>query len=146
MFILLLVLTAASGIAMVVGFSWLLAGSGQTTRKSGPEVGAEVMAGMAEMEEDDAGVASTLAERSAFKGSGVKVESEVSVSFADIKASMRAGGGAGVPALLAMGGLSGLLAFGSLTLLAGWRNLIAVVVVIGVFYCLARIWIGFARA
>jgi len=148
MFIILLVLTAVSAVAMVAGFGWLLASSGHTTRRSGPEVGAELAADMAEMQEQDAGAGATIAERSTFRGTGVKVEREADVSFADIKAALRRGSGReALPAQLAMGGLSGLLAFGSLALLAGWQEkLIGAIIAIAVLYCLVRIWIGFARA
>jgi hypothetical protein len=44
-FISFLVLTGLSAIAMITGFAWMLATSGRTRRRSGPEVGAEIMGG-----------------------------------------------------------------------------------------------------
>ena len=46
MFVLFLALTILSLIVLIVGFIWLLASRGQTTRRSGPDVGAEIMTGM----------------------------------------------------------------------------------------------------
>ena len=46
MFVLFLALTILSLIVLIVGFIWLLVSRGRTTRRSGPEVGAEIMNGM----------------------------------------------------------------------------------------------------
>ena len=48
MFVLLLALTVLSLLVLIVGFIWLLAVQGRTTRRSGRAVGAEIMTGMGE--------------------------------------------------------------------------------------------------
>ena len=46
MFIPLLVITGISLLVLIVGVAWWLASSGETRRRRGPEVGAEVMRGL----------------------------------------------------------------------------------------------------
>ena len=50
MFVLFLALTILSLIVLIVGFIWLLASQGRTTRRSGRDVGAEIMTGMGDDE------------------------------------------------------------------------------------------------
>ena len=53
MFILFLALAVLSLIVLIVGFIWLLTSRGRTTRRSGPDVGAEIMTGMGDDDEGD---------------------------------------------------------------------------------------------
>jgi hypothetical protein len=149
MFIFLLALTILFGLLLIGGFIWIISGSGQTRRRSGPEVGAEIMGQvMAASDEEQGDVNISIAEASVFKGTGVSVEKEVSVGYDEIKAMVRAGRWReSLPTLLAMAGVAGFLAFGSLTILVRWDNkLVAAIIVVVVFYTLARIAISFARA
>jgi hypothetical protein len=152
MFTVLLVLTVAAGVDLVAGFVWLLASRGQTRRRSGPAVGAEVFGQIAEAEEDfeqePGQVSVPLAERSVFRGTGVKLEREAAMGYDEIKAALRARRWRqALPGLSILSGMTGLLAFGSLTLWVSWEDkLIGGVLVAVVFYALIRIWIGFARA
>jgi len=147
-FIVLLVLTILGGVALIAGFAWLLASSGQTRRRSGPEVGAEVFGALSDGDLEDEKVTIPLAERTVFRGTGIKVERETELSYAEIKAALRERRWRqALPALLVIGGMSALLAFGSLTLLVRWDDrFVGVLIVALVFYTLIRIWIGFIRA
>ena len=60
---LFIILAVLSLIALIVGFVLLLVRSGQTTRRSGEEVGAEMMADQMEDEWEP-----VIADASAFKG------------------------------------------------------------------------------
>jgi hypothetical protein len=154
MFVLLLALTILSLIVLIVGFIWLLASRGQTTRRSGPDVGAEIMTGMGDGVDGDGdgGVggdeAIPLVEKSVFAGTGVKVTRDVDVSFGDIKGGMRdRQWRAALPALLAMAGLFGLLVFGVLALWVKMDDkLIATVIAAVVLFTMARIGWSFLRA
>jgi hypothetical protein len=111
-------------------------------------VGAEVFGQLADGSDQEDGASVVLAEHSAFRGTGVKIEGEAEVGYGEIKAAFRQKRWRqALPALLAMGGLSGLLAFGSLALLVRWQEkLLGALVVALVFYTLIRIGIEFARA
>ncbi len=144
MFVPFLVLTILSLIILIVGFIWLLTAQGQTTRRSGRDVGAEIMAGMGNEDEEDI----PLIEKSVFVGTGVKVERDIDVSYADIKQQMKdRQWGAALPALLVMIGLFGLVIFGVLAL---WLKMddkvIATAIVAIVFFTMARIGWSFIRA
>ena len=144
MFVPFLVLTILSLIILIVGFIWLLTAQGQTTRRSGRDVGAEIMAGMGNEDEEDI----PLIEKSVFVGTGVKVERDIDVSYADIKQQMKdRQWGAALPALLVMIGLFGLVIFGVLAL---WLKMddkvIATVLVAVVLFTMARIGWSFIRA
>jgi len=140
-FITFLVLTGLSAVAMITGFVWMLAASGRTRRRSGPEVGAEIMGGqMAEEGE-------TLAEGTVFKGKGVAVSREVDLSFAEIKGMIRARRPEAVPALLAAGGLLCLVLFGAVALWLGLEDkLVGTLFALVVLYTVGRIVVSFVRA
>ena len=145
MFILFLALTILSLIVLIVGFIWLLAAQGRTTRRSGRDVGAEIMTGMGDEDEEDA---IPLVEKSVFVGTGVQVTRDVDVSFGDIKGMMRDRQWRGaLPALLAMAGLFGLIVFGVLALWVKMDDkLIATVIAAVVLFTMGRIGWSFLRA
>lgn len=117
---------------------------GQTSRRRGPEVGAEIMAD--QMTGDMEGY--PVVQNTIFKGKAAKVSREASISFADIKQKMRTGQtGEVFPFLLAMAGFVGLFLFGSLTAFVAIGDfLIGGLVVAVAFYAIIRMAIGFIRA
>jgi hypothetical protein len=145
MFPLLIALSVLSLIAMITGIVWTLTLVGQTQRRSGPEVGAEIVA---DQMSDEADENTVLAQRTAFKGKATSIQAEAEFSFVEIKGVLKAGKWREVlPILLAMGGLLGLLAFGSLALLVGVDNKLFGLVVVGVaMYAVVRTLISFAQA
>ena len=145
MFVLLLALTVLSLIVLIVGFIWLLASRGQTTRRRGPDVGAEIMTGLGEEDEEGA---IPLVEKSVFVGTGVQVTRDVDVSFGDIKGMLRERQWRGaLPAMLVIVGLFGLVVFGVLALwLKMDDKLIATVIVAVVLFTMGRIGWSFLRA
>jgi hypothetical protein len=145
MTILFIVLTVLSLAALVAGMAWALATSGETRRRSGPDVGAEIIADRMEDEHDEA---TTIAQRTAFKGKAVKVEREASFGLADVKHQVAAGQWReALPVLLALGGLVGFLLFGSLVaLLAIESKLIGGAIVIVAAYAVVRIVLALRRA
>jgi hypothetical protein len=85
MFVLFLALAVLSLIILIVGFIWLLTSRGQTTRRTGPEVGAEIMTGLGN--ENDEAI--PLVEKSVFAGTGTKVTRDAEVSFVEIRQMIR---------------------------------------------------------
>ena len=148
MFVLFLALTVLSLIVLIVGFIWLLTSHGQTTRRSGPDVGAEIMTGMGDDVVDDDDEAIPLVEKSVFVGTGAQVTRDVDMSFGDIKGMMRDRQWRGaLPALLAMAGLCGLIVFGVLALWVKMDDkLIATVIAAVVLFTMGRIGWSFFRA
>jgi len=146
MFVLFLGLAILSLILLVIGAIWLLAGRGQTTRRSGRDVGAEIMGGLGE--EQDDGVTVPLFEKSAFVGTGAKVTRESEMSFTEIKQLVRdREWRAALPVLLAMAGLFGLFIFGALALWSKMDDkLIATLIAGVVLFTMARIAWNFVRA
>jgi hypothetical protein len=144
MFWLFLALTILSLITLIAGMVWILTTSGQTQRRSGEEVGQEVVADMMRDDlTDDEVILGT-----SFKGKAVGVKREASFSFADIKAAIKEGQWQAVlPILLALGGMMGLFFFGSLTL---WFTIeakfVAGLIIAAAFYAIIRTVISFARA
>ena len=149
MFILFLALTILSLIVLIVGFIWLLTAQGRTTRRSGRDVGAEIMTGMGDgidgVEDDEA---IPLVGKSVFAGTGVQVTRDVDVSFRDIKGMLRDRQWRGaLPALLAIGGLFGLIVFGVLALWVKMDDkLVATVIAAVVLFTMGRIGWSFLRA
>ena len=108
----LIMLSALGLVALLAGFVIVLVSKGNTTYRSGEEVGIEVM-------EDhlDDGLEKPVAQKSLFKGQARSVEREASISFSEIKAEIRSRNWSqALPLLLAVGGFLGLLLFGSLAL------------------------------
>ena len=144
MVILFLVLTGLSVVDLIAGTVWTAVAFGQTRRRSGPEVGAEMTAGrMARGTEGH-----TRPQYVYFAGEGAAVEKEASLSLAEIKQGLKAGQwGRMVPVLLAIEGFLGLLIFGAATAWVGIENrLLAGLVVVVALYALVRTVIAFARA
>lgn len=134
--ILLLGLAAAlSLIATVAGSIWMLVSAGQTQRRWGPEVGAEIMAGQIS---DDERL--RVAEYGVFKGSGVEVNREAAISFADLKQKIASGQWrVALPALLTTAGFFGLVLFGALgALLVSEDRLLGGLVALVALYALIR--------
>ncbi len=112
MFIWFLVLAAISLCCLIGGTAWMLVTQGQTTRRQGPETGAEIMGG--ELGDSDS-TGGTI-----FRGQGVAVKREVSVSIVDLKAAWLAGQRRAVlPFVIAIGGFVATLIFGGLALVVG---------------------------
>ena len=143
MHIIFIVLTVISLIALILGFVLFLTGSGKTQRRKGEQVGAQVMAEQTPDERDP-----PVAQTAAFKGKAGRVEREASVSFAEIKDSIVLGNWRQVlPALLATGGMIGLMIFSSLTIfLLLDDKLIGGVILLVVAYAVIRLLINIARA
>jgi len=123
-FIFFLLLTILFGLALVAGFVWGLIVRGKTTKHSGREVGADLMA-----EKMDAATLGTgkkpLAGRTWFRGKGVEVDREAEYSYSEIKKMLGEGRFLeALPALLGMAGIVGLTFFLGLTLLTGRATLI----------------------
>ena len=144
MFILFLALTGLSVVALIVGTVWTAVVFGQTRRRSGPEVGAEIMA--ERMARDSEG--HVRPQYVTFKGKAVAVEREASFSFAEIKQQLMAGQWLDMfPVLLAMGGFLGLFLFGSVAAWLGIENkLVAGLIVFVALYALIRTVSAFVRA
>jgi hypothetical protein len=145
MFVLFVVLTVISAIALIVGVIWWLATSGKTTRRSGPDVGAEIMGGSTS---DDDEVSMTLLEKSAFVGKGVAIEREAGISYAEVKQMLRdREWRAAIPPLLALLGLYFFVVFGALALWFGLHDkLIATLIAGVVLFTMGRITYDFIRA
>jgi hypothetical protein len=143
--LMLIVLTAISLIVLIVGLVWWLAGSGKTTRRSGPEVGAEIMGGMGN---DDPEMGATLLDKSAFAGKGVAVEREAAVSYAEVKRMVRGRQWReALPPVLAIAGLYGLVVFGALALWVAMDDKLVATIIAGVaLFTMARIAYDFARS
>ncbi|MBN1221380.1 MAG: hypothetical protein JXM69_20825 [Anaerolineae bacterium] len=102
-------------IIFIIGVIWILVTHGKTYRRSGPEVGKEIMTDiMTEDTDEDEGVVLY----STFKGKAAAVEREASIGWDDIKAALKA---RDWPILLALlmivGGFLGLCLCGGLSLL-----------------------------
>ena len=142
MFVLFLTLTILSLIVLIIGFIWLLASQGRTTRRSGRERGRRDhdRPGRGRDAVDDV-EAIPLVEKSVFVGTGSQVTRDVDVSFGDIKGMLRDRQWRGaLPALLAMAGLFGLIVFGVLALWVKMDDkLIATVIAAVVLFTMARI-------
>ena len=144
MFILFLVLTGLSVVDLIAGTIWTAVAFGQTRRRSGPEVGAEMTAErMARGTEGH-----TRPQHVYFEGEAVSVEKEASLSLAEIKQGLKAGQWQQVlPALLVIEGFVGLLLFGAVTAWVGIEDrLLAGLIVVVALYALVRTVIAFARA
>jgi len=144
MFILFLVLTGLSVVDLIAGTIWTAVAFGQTRRRSGPEVGAEMTAErMARGTEGH-----TRPQHVYFEGEAVSVEKEASLSLAEIKQGLKAGQWRQVlPALLVIEGFVGLLLFGAVTAWVGIEDrLLAGLIVVVALYALVRTVIAFARA
>jgi hypothetical protein len=104
---LLLTLTGLSAIALIVGIIWILVTHGQTHRRSGPEVGEEVMT-------------TALTDTPLFfKGKAVAIEREASIGLDDIKTAIKTGQWHIILALLLiLSGLVGMCLCGGLSLLS----------------------------
>jgi hypothetical protein len=145
MFLPFLVLTILGAVVLVAGSAWMLITWGKTTRSSGPEVGAEIMGSLAA---GDAETGITLAEKSAFVGTGAAVSREVEISYAEIKHMLRPENRrAALPVLLAVGGLFAFIVFGAITLwLALDDKLIATLIAVPALFTMGRIARDILRA
>ncbi len=149
MFILFLALAILGVLALAAGLAWLLIGSGQTRRRSGREAGAEVMGAVMEADEEETdGVSILIAGGQVFRGTGTIVEKEAEVGYGQLKADLRQKRWReALPPLLIMAGMTVFCLFGSLALFVRWEEkLIGALLAAVIWYTLARIWIGFARA
>jgi uncharacterized membrane protein YphA (DoxX/SURF4 family) len=143
-FIFLLSLTVLCGILLVIGFIWLLASSGQTRRRSGAEVGAEIHAESMADEDEPTWEGSW----STFHGKASSVSIEASSSYADIKHMLKARQWrSAAPFLLAGIGLIGLLVFGSMALVLGMtEKWVAIFLFLVVVFTVSRIISSFITA
>jgi hypothetical protein len=144
LFILFLALTGLSVVALIVGTVWTAIVAGETRRRSGPEVGAEIMSERMVRHSES----HTRPQHVFFKGTGVAVEREASFSFAEIKQLLMAGQWLDIfPVLLGMGGFLGLFLFGAAAAWLGIENkVVAGLIVIVALYALIRAVIAFVRA
>jgi hypothetical protein len=142
--ILALVFAGLSLVVLIVGGVLTLALSGQTRRRSGPEVGAEMMADRLDRNTEG----HITAQRTAFVGKAAAVERQATVDFGELKQQIAAGQCVSVlPALLAIGGFVGLLFFGAIAAVVGIPNrLIGGAVAVVILYALVRMGIAFVRA
>lgn len=146
MFIFFLSLTILFAIVLIAGFVWMLVTGGKTIKRSGPEVGAEIMS---ESTADDLPQEGeiTVAEKTWFRGTGVAVKREAEYSYGDIKQQFRQGGlRAVLPVVMTMSGLVGLTLFLGLTLLVGLSDkLFGVFLLAFSAYCAYLILRGFLK-
>jgi len=145
-FTIFLILAVASLIVLIVGFILLMTSRGETTRRSGREVGAEIMGSLGE--EETEGVSIPVLEKSVFVGTGVEVSREVEMSYAEVKQLVRdRRWRAAMPPLLVIGGMFGLIVFGVLAL---WLKLddklVATLIAAVVLFTMGKIGLGFIRA
>ena len=124
MFIFFLLLTIFFGLVLVAGFVWGLIVRGKTTKRSGRDVGAELMG-----EKMDDGMIGpgkkTLVRRTWFRGKGVEVDREAEYSYSEIKKMLSEERFLeALPALLVMTGIVGLTFFLGLTLITGVATLL----------------------
>lgn len=124
MFIFFLLLTILFGLALVAGFAWGLIVRGKTTKRSGRDVGADLMAG--KIGDDTLRKGETpLARRTWFRGKGVEVDREAEYSYSEIKKMLGEGRFLeALPALLVMAGIVRLTFFLGMTLLTRSATLI----------------------
>jgi hypothetical protein len=143
MLILFLALTGLSVVALIAGTVLTAILYGRTRWRSGPEIGAEMMA--ERMARESGGV---KPQHVFFIGKGVAVDREANLSYAEIKQRLMAGQWLlMLPVLLAVGGLLGLFLFGSAAAWLGIEDkLVAGAVVVVAFYALFRIISNFVRA
>ena len=145
-FTIFLILAVASLIALIVGFILLMTSRGETTRRSGREVGAEIMGSLGE--EETEGVSIPVLEKSVFVGTGVSVTRETEMSYAEVKQLVRdRRWRAALPPLLVIGGMFGMVIFGVLAL---WLKLddklIATLIAAVVLFTMGKIALGFIRS
>lgn len=135
-----IVLSALSVVALIIGFVFVLLAKGETTFREGEEVGLEIMEGE---QDDDSEI--PIAEKAVFKGKAKSVGREASISFSEIKSEIRSGNwDQALPILLAVGGLLGLLFFGSIAVFLAIDNkmiggLLAGIVIFTVFRIVYRL-------
>lgn len=145
-FTIFLILAVASLIVLIVGFILLMTSRGETTRRSGREVGAEIMGSIGE--EETEGVSIPVLEKSVFVGTGVSVTRETEMSYAEVKQLVRdRRWRAALPPLLVIGGMFGMVIFGVLAL---WLKLddklIATLIAAVVLFTMGKIALGFIRS
>jgi len=145
-FTIFLILAVASLIVLIVGFILLMTSRGETTRRSGREVGAEIMGSLGE--EETEGVSIPVLEKSVFVGTGVSVTRETEMSYAEVKQLIRdRQWRAALPPLLVIAGMFGLIVFGVVALwLKMDDKLIATLIAAVVLFTMGRIALGFIRA
>ena len=94
LFTALVVLAVLCAVAFIAGVVLMFVAKGKLTRRSGQSVGAEVMAGTGygdDLARDAGTISGGAAGPGAFRGRGAKLEGDVSVGYAEIKAAVRAG-------------------------------------------------------
>ena len=148
MFIAMLALAILCLAATIAGFVLLFTNRGQVERRSGEEVGRELVSEFMEDDEDEAVV---VAEKTFFKGRAASVEAGTSISLGEIKGMLTSGEWRrAVPLLLALGGFLGLFLFGGLAGLAVAEStdgkVIGIAFVGIALYALVRVAIGIARS
>ena len=126
----LMILLAAGIIALAVGFAWILALRGYTTRRSGAEVGVEYLEEEMARRNLRAGKGS-LGRKAWFWGKGWALDREAAVSYAELKTMWRQGSyGSLLPMALLLGGFLVSILVGGLLLLIGLGNPIPGLVVL----------------
>ena len=112
MFWILICLTGLSLIIFLIGVTWILVIRGRTYRRSGQEVGKEIMTDI--MTDDDDGTVLY----STFKGKGISVKREASIGLDDIKSAIKAKDwGTILAILLLISGFFGLCLCGGLSIM-----------------------------
>jgi hypothetical protein len=118
----LIILLAASLIALAVGLTWTLAARGHTTTRSGAEVGVEYMEEEMARRNFRAGKTS-LGRKAWFWGKGRALDREAAVSYKDLKTMWRQGSyGAVLPMALLLGGLLASMIVGGMLLVMKLSN------------------------
>ncbi len=148
MLIPLIVLTAVSFIAAIGGGIWWVVSTGQMRTRSGPEVGAEVMAGLEEEATDGDQVGVFSASKQVFKGTGVKTEGEAEIAFGDLKRQLATGDRrTALPPLIAAIGLLATVLFGSLAFFVGVEDKLigGIIAALGIFTVI-RLAYNFVKA
>ncbi|NLG27556.1 MAG: hypothetical protein GX557_06570 [Chloroflexi bacterium] len=151
LFTALVVLAVLCAVAFIAGVVLMFVAKGKLTRRSGQSVGAEVMAGTGygdDLARDAGTISGGAAGPGAFRGRGAKLEGDVSVGYAEIKAAVRAGRWReALPTLMAMVGLTGAVCVGLLAAVVRAENKLVTGVFAAMFwYAFVRVWIEYARA
>ena len=141
--ILFIILAAICLVGLIIGFVLFLVDQGQIQRRSGEQVGADMIADQMDEDWDP-----SFASATKFKGTASEVSVGATASFIEIKEAAASGNWRkALPAFLILGGLSGMLVFGALAVFYFMDDkLIGGVILAVILFAVVRILIGFIRA
>lgn len=144
MYYMFLAVTVICGFLLIAGFIWMVASSGVVSRRSGDQIGAQIMADSSA--EEDEGL--EIGRMVAFQGKASQVSVQTSYSFTEIKGALASGQWRQVlPPILTAGGLVGFLLFGAATLFLGLEDkFIGALMLVLVMISVTRALINFMKS